>query len=166
MTFFAGNRLAASDLNDLLSKINNNRIPLLDHFGTTGSTAVGTAEAVTTTMPSATFSAHTAYRITFQGLCRMSAIGIMQVNFRDTNIAGTARGGPGGFNVPAANTNYWGNFDHYIANTPSADIDRVLAVTISTSAGTGLFNAAATAPWSFVVTAVGLDTDWGQAVAL
>ena len=69
MTFFAGNRLAASDLNDLLSKINNNRIPLLDHFGTTGSTAVGTAEAVTTTMPSATFSAHTAYRIKGFAVC-------------------------------------------------------------------------------------------------
>src|SRR5690348_3827869 len=167
MTFFAGNRLPASDLNDLLSKINNPRIPLINQVGTTGTSSVGTAETVVVTFPAVTFVAHTAFKIEFQGLMRAAtAVNVAPVQFRDTNIAGTARGGPGGFNLPTTTLNYFTHFTHYVANTGAADIaGRVLCVTISTTAGTAQFNASATIPYSFVVTAIGADTDWTQAVA-
>jgi hypothetical protein len=167
MTFFAGNRLPASDLNDLLSKINNPRIPLINQVGTAGTASVGTAETVVVTFPSVTFVAHTAFKIEYQGLMRAgTAANVASIQFRDTNIAGTVRGGPGGFNLPTTTFNYFTNFTHYIANTTVADITRVLCVTISTTAGTAAFNASATIPYSFVVTAIGADTDWSQAVAL
>lgn len=168
MTFFAGNRLPASDLNDLLSKINNARIPLINQFGTAGTASVGTAETVVVTFPAVTFVAHSAFKIEYQGLIRAStAANVASIQFRDTNISGTARGGPGGFNLPAVSVNYWGHFSHYVANTGGTDIvGRVLCVTISTTAGTAALNASATIPYSFVVTCVGADTDWPQAVAL
>lgn len=168
MTFFAGNRLAASDLNTLESKINNNRIPLINQIGTGATASVGTAETVVVTFPAVTFTAHTAYRITFEGLLRAAvAANTALMSFRDTNIAGTARGTPGSFNLPNTTSNYAWNFDHYIANTTGADIvGRVLCATIATSAGTTAINASAANPYSFVCVAVGLDTDWGQAVGL
>jgi hypothetical protein len=96
-----------------------------------------------------------------------TATNLASVQFRDTNLAGTARGGPGQFNLATITFNLAQRFDHYVANTGSSDIvGRVLCVTISTTAGTAQFNASATIPYSFVVTAVGADTDWSQAVAL
>lgn len=164
--FAAGGRLAASDLELLRSQINNPRIPLIDQVGTAGTAAVGTAEAVVVTFPAATFTAHTAYKIAFQGMLRATAANVPIINFRDTNIAGTTRGGPQGFNLPTAiNLSY--NFDHIIANTGSSDIvGRVLCVTIATNVSTALINASALAPYWFAVTAIGTDTDWPQAVAL
>jgi hypothetical protein len=166
--FAGGNRLPASDLELLRSQINNNRIPLLNVVGTAGTASVGTAETVVVTFPAATWTAHTAYRIAFQGLMRANtATNFAAVQFRDTNIAGTIRGGPGQFNLATTAINLAQRFDHYVANTGSSDIvGRVLCVTISTTAGTAQFNASATIPYSFVVTAVGADTDWSQAVAL
>lgn len=162
----AGNRLTASYLSLLESKVNNPRIPLINNVGTAGTAAVGTAETVVITFPAATFTAHTAYAIDFQGMLRATAANVPIINFRDTNIAGTTRGGPQGFNLPTAiNLSY--RFTHYIANTTGADIvGRVLCVTIATNTSTALINASALAPYSFVVTAIGSDTDWSQAVAL
>ena len=166
--FAAGARLPASDLEFIRSQINNWRIPLLNVVGTSGTSSVGTAEAVVVTFPAATFIAHTAYEIAFQGLLRAASTpNTIQIQFRDTNISGTIRGGPGQFNMPTTTINYATHFTHYIANTGSADITgRVLCVTISTTAGTGAINASATIPYSFVVRAVGSDTDWPQGVAL
>lgn len=168
MTFSAGNRLPASDLNDLLNKINDARIPLINQVGTAATSSVGTAETVVVTFPAVTFKAHTAYRITFEGLLRAAtAANTALMSYRDTNISGTSRGTPGSFNLPNTTSNYAWNNDHYIANTSGADIvGRVLCVTIATTAGTTAINASAANPYSFVCTAVGLDTDWGQAVAL
>jgi hypothetical protein len=166
--FAAGARLPASDLEFLRSQINNARIPLINQIGTSATSSVGTSEAVVVTFPAATFIAHTAYRITFQGLLRSSTTaGLCTIQFRDTNIAGTVRGGPGSFDLRTININYANNFDHYIANTTGADITgRALCVTIGTTAGTAAINASANTPYSFVLVAVGTDTDWPQAVAL
>jgi hypothetical protein len=166
--FAAGARLPASDLEFLRSQINNNRIPLINQVGTGGTATVGTAETVVITFPAATFPAHTAFRITFQGLLRAAtAANVASIAFRDTNISGTQRGSRGGFNLPTTTTNYDFNFDHYVANTGASDIvGRILCVTLATTAGQAAINAAATIPYSFVVTAVGTDTDWPQAVAL
>lgn len=168
MTFSAGQRVVAADLNDMLSKVNNLRIPLINQIGTSTTASVGTAETVVVTFPGATFTAHTAYRITFEGLLRATtAANVALMSFRDTNISGTARGTPGSFNLPTTTSNYAWHFDHYVANTGAADItSRVLCVTIATSAGTTAINASATNPYSFVVVACGLDTDWPQSVAL
>jgi hypothetical protein len=164
--FAAGGRLPASDLELLRSYINNPRIPLVNQIGTSGTAAVGTAETVVVTFPAATFTAHTAYKIAFQGMIRATLGNITNILFRDTNVGGTSRGGPGGFNLPTA-TNLSYNFDHYIANTGSSDITgRVLCVTISTSTSTTAINASVASPYSFAVMAVGTDTDWPQAVAL
>lgn len=167
--FAAGGRLPASDLELLRSQINNPRIPLLNVVGTAGTASVGSAETLLLTFPAATYTAHTAYRITFQGLLRAAvAAGAALLSFRDTNIAGTQRGTPGSFNLPNTTTNYAFNFDHYIANTGSSDIvGRVIVVTMATSAGTtAAINASAQNPYSFVFIAVGTDTDWPQSVAL
>jgi hypothetical protein len=164
--FAAGGRLPASDLELLRSYINNPRIPLINQVGTASTASVGTAETVVVTFPAATFTAHTAYVISFQGMLRSVAANIPIINFRDTNIAGTTRGGPQGFNMPTG-INLSQNFLHYLANTGSSDIvGRVLCVTIATNTSTCAINASALAPYSFVVTAIGTDTDWPQAVAL
>lgn len=145
-----------------------NRVPIWTVWSTSATSGI-TTETVFATAPSATYKAHTAYRIEISGLGRRT-VGTGQTqqvfSVRDTNVSGTVRMGQAPFFVvDTANTQL--QLFHYIANTGASDIlGRVLAATVAAGAGTVIINSSSTKPWYVTCIEVGVDTDFPQAIAL
>lgn len=133
--------------------------------GATTATATVSAETVVLTAPSSTYRAHRAYLLRLRGYARSStATGIMVLQVRDTNAAGTIRATVNVY-IPLAGTNVSYDITVEVANTTGADITgRVLVLTI---AGTNvLINGGAMFPSLFGCRPNGVDTSHPQAVPL
>jgi 3D (Asp-Asp-Asp) domain-containing protein len=136
-------------------------------FTATSGTAT-TAGLVVTTVPAATYPAHTAFRLEFRGLVRGpagSTATSATLSIRDTDASGTMRGDPFVFPILVANRTQ--GFIHYIANNTGADITgRVLCLTLTPDTSTAQINAGANEPWFLNCHVAGVDTDYPEAVAL
>jgi hypothetical protein len=171
ITFSAGNKLIATNLQQMVGAIDDGFVPTWVLSSTTASgTSTATSETAVTglTAPSSTYRAHTAYRITMRGLLRAATTnGNSTIRIRDTNAAGTLRfDGFGAATVSTSNVNFY--YETLVANTTGVDItSRVLAVTLTHSAAGGVFvNASSVHPWSFRCSVIGADSDYPDAVAL
>jgi hypothetical protein len=145
------------------------RTPQWTVTSTSASIGATTTEAVFATAPSATYKAHTAYKIEISGYGHRSVGtgGVTETfQIRDTNTSGTVRMGGLTYGVnDTAQTPI--QLFHYVANTSGSDIlGRVLVATITASAGTVHVNASAQKPWYVTCIEAGVDTDFPQAVAL
>lgn len=146
--------------------------PLWTVWSATATAGISTTETVFATAPANTYRAHTAYRIEISGYGRRTdAAGATNefLQVRDTNAAGSIRMGSLQYqvNVGGVISNLPIQVFHYVANSTGSDITgRVLVATLSSSGGTVVLNASSTKPWYVTCIAVGLDTDFPQAVAL
>jgi hypothetical protein len=138
----------------------------------TSTSATGniSGETVFATGTSSTYTANSAYRIKVRALVRANgSTGQATFQIRDTNVAGTLRGGP--LRVPALQTSGSGDLsyiEHIVANTSGTDItSRVLCLTLQTLGPTSvLLNAAPEAPWYVSCEYIGASADYPEAVAL
>jgi hypothetical protein len=166
ITFYAAGFIRASQLQSVVDAVDRLRSPLWVVSSTSSTTGIGTTETVVATAASSTYRALTAYRITIRALIRGSVANLMTVNVRDTDAAGTVRGGLGSFTC-SGSSNTPMHTEHMVANTGSTDISaRVLVVTLLASTGTVNFAASSTIPWYVDCVEAGPSADYTDAVAL
>lgn len=168
LNFSAGNRSIAANLQTLADLLNDLTVPLWTATGTASPTTGSAAEKVHLSAPSSTYSAHTAYRIRFDGLVRSTAgTGTFNFGIRDTNVAGTSRWLSGVYPIGAATTNYENSHFIEVANTGGTDITaRVLCLTLASGACTMIINAAAASPYIWECIKIGDDSDFPGAIVL
>lgn len=140
---------------------------------TADTAAIGVTETVVLTMPALTFKAGRAYALRLHTTVRSNtAAATCSINIRDTNAAGTLRGGTWRVNTTAAGAagEIQLHLDHTVGNNTGADItNRVLVLTLTSNSGvnTVLLHAASpTLETWWEVWDIGLVTDHPQAVPL
>lgn len=132
-------------------------------------TGITATETVLMTLPSATYQAGRAYRVTLWGLAQSTTAGtyfLYRVRKGSATTSGTIYKDQ--LRVPLlslANTNSAVNLTFLLVNASGADITTALTWTGSCAAGTGIFSAAAGNVATATVEDVGSASDWpGQPI--
>jgi hypothetical protein len=158
MVVFAGDPVLASDINTALER----RVPVSHAVITVTTGALGAAEALVVTIPSATYKANTMFRVRIElGYNTSVANGGVYFRLRKTNLAGAIICDWQRAPEIAANNTLGHRWFMEGMFTTTAAVTTALAFTVATSAGT--MTVLGGPPSVFDIYPDGAQTDWPDA---